>query len=143
MQRILIGTDGSEGAQRALRTAAQLSKATAAELLIVTVSQPRLSGSQISEAEDRGFAPGNLLELTTRRIAQDARELAINLGAAQTRIIDAAGDAAIVLIDIAVSEGVDMIVVGRRGRGRLAGLLLGSVSQKLASLAPCSVLIVP
>jgi nucleotide-binding universal stress UspA family protein len=36
-----------------------------------------------------------------------------------------------------------MLVLGRRGRGRLAGLLLGSVSQKLASLAPCSVVIVP
>ena len=37
----------------------------------------------------------------------------------------------------------DMIVVGRRGRGRLLGLLIGSVSQKLVSLAPCKILVVP
>ena len=36
-----------------------------------------------------------------------------------------------------------MLVVGRRGRGRLSGLLLGSVSQKVASLAPCIVIVVP
>ncbi|MFZ1101539.1 MAG: universal stress protein [Hyphomicrobiaceae bacterium] len=33
--------------------------------------------------------------------------------------------------------------MGRHGRGRLAGLLLGSVSQKIASLAPCAVILVP
>jgi nucleotide-binding universal stress UspA family protein len=35
------------------------------------------------------------------------------------------------------------VVVGRRSRGRLAGLLLGSISQKIASFASCIVMIVP
>ena len=52
-------------------------------------------------------------------------------------------DPAEAIIEAARVGQADTIVIGRRGRGRLAGLLLGSVSQKVASLAPCIVTIVP
>ena len=41
------------------------------------------------------------------------------------------------------AKNIEAVVVGRRGRGTLARLLLGSVSQKLATLAPCIVIICP
>ena len=47
------------------------------------------------------------------------------------------------IIDIAQEKGVDAIIVGKRGAGRVAGLLLGSVSQKLVSLSPVPVTVVP
>jgi nucleotide-binding universal stress UspA family protein len=53
------------------------------------------------------------------------------------------GDPAEVIVEIARAEQMEAIVIGRRGRGRLAGLLLGSVSQKVASLASCIVIVVP
>lgn len=56
--------------------------------------------------------------------------------------IAAWGDPAETILECA-REAVDLVVLGRRGRGRLAGLLLGSVSQKLVSLAPCAVMVVP
>jgi nucleotide-binding universal stress UspA family protein len=51
----------------------------------------------------------------------------------------AGDDAALEITDFALAQDIDLIVVGSRGRSRLPGLLPGSVSQKLAIYAPCSV----
>jgi nucleotide-binding universal stress UspA family protein len=47
------------------------------------------------------------------------------------------------VFDVARDVGADVIVVGTRGRGPLAGLLVGSVTQRLLHVAPCPVLAVP
>ena len=52
------------------------------------------------------------------------------------------GEPASALIDYANNAGVDLIVMGRRGRGRMEGLVIGSVSAKLTSHANCPVLTV-
>jgi nucleotide-binding universal stress UspA family protein len=52
------------------------------------------------------------------------------------------GDPAQEIITVAQDRQADLIVVGSRGRGRLAGLLLGSVAQKVISLAHCPVVVV-
>jgi len=52
------------------------------------------------------------------------------------------GDPAEVLIEVAQTRETNVIVMGSRGLGKLAGLLLGSTSQKVVSHAPCAVLIV-
>jgi len=64
-------------------------------------------------------------------------------GAVGVEIMGMAGDPAKALIKIAKERNVDAVVLGRRGRGQLEGLLLGSVSQKLSCLAPCAVIVVP
>jgi nucleotide-binding universal stress UspA family protein len=48
-----------------------------------------------------------------------------------------------VIAELARRSQADMIVMGTRGRGQVAGLLLGSVTQRLLHLAPCPVLAVP
>ena len=52
------------------------------------------------------------------------------------------GDPAETIIEVARTRSSDLIIIGARGMGKLAGLLLGSTSQKVLSLAPCPVLII-
>ena len=141
--RILAATDGSESAGRAVERAAELGKALGAELVIVTVGPDRLSAAEASEAARDGIAEGDLLERFAREILLDASKRARERGVPGARTLHAVGDPAQVLLDRARREQPGTVVVGRRGRGRLAGLLLGSVSQKLVSLAPCAVVVVP
>src|SRR5512139_1896302 len=137
MRRILVATDGSENAIRAVEAAARLSKYLGAELLIATVGAGRLSPSEIAEAGRDGMSEGEALEMISREVLADAEKRARREGASEVRVLECVGDPSRIVLDLARSEHVDIIVVGRRGRGRLAGLVFGSVSQKLVSLAPC------
>ena len=143
MKRVLVATDGSEGADRALTTAAELAKATAAELVIVNVEQGRLSENVEAMRETEQASVDEILYAVSTEILTRAQKKAAALGVAKIRTYSGLGDASGFILEVAKNEQPDILVVGRRGHGRLMGLLIGSVSQKLASLAPCKVLVVP
>jgi len=142
MQKILAATDGSRGGNRAVIFAAQLAKAIGAALSIVTVGGS-FSGAELRRMARTEGGVGEALELISNQVLNQARMRAKRVGVFKIKLQTGWGDAAEVIIETARREKADVIVIGRRGRGRLAGLLLGSVSQKIASLAPCIVMIVP
>ena len=142
MRHILIATDGSEAANRALDAAAGFAKATGSKLSILTVGG-NLSGDEMRQLARAEKDIGAALNSMSDRILIDARKRASAIGAPDVATEVRWGDPTEAIIAAARTGNVDAIVVGRRGRGRLTGLLLGSVSQKVASLAPCVVMIVP
>lgn len=143
MKVIMAGTDGSEGAERAVSVAADLAKAVDGVLLLVNVEESGLSQRQLRTIDRLHINEGDALEGISDRILAKADARARARGATKVETMRCAGDPAEMLIKIAKDKHADAVVVGRRGRGQLEGLLLGSVSQKLASLAPCVAVIAP
>ena len=142
MASIMVATDGSSGAVRAVEVAAELAKALACDLLIVTVAD-HLSGEEVRQLPQTGVSTGAVLQALTDQMLRAAESCARELGAPRVEVRTCWGDVTQSLLDIAANGSTKMIVVGRRGRGQLANLLLGSVAQKLVCLAPCPVVVVP
>jgi nucleotide-binding universal stress UspA family protein len=135
---IVVGVDGSEPSRAAVRWAAAEGHGRGVGLLVVTCwsypmlpwgpYQPPLSG-QSFEDEAHQVAESEVQEVLGPDRASLDIEIAVLEGAASLRLLD-------------YDQAADMIVVGSRGRGGFAGLLLGSVSQHLAEHARCPVVIV-
>ena len=145
MNRLLVATDGSEGATRAVRFAAGMAANYGAELLIINVvggyGLPGTILREFSEAQNAWF--DELLATNSRRILQDARNSALEVEAKIVALDSRRGEVVRVILDIARERDCDAIIVGKRGEGQVEAVLLGSVSQKLVSLADRVVMVVP
>ncbi len=138
-KKVIWATDGSESADRALDLATSLVSQNGSELLVVhsveVIAGPGGHGAYPEDADE---------DDRVAKISRQAKELADRGVNAKLRIVQGGTTgAAHVLGDVATEEGADLIVVGTRGHTALAGLLLGSVTQRLLHIAPCPVLVVP
>ena len=119
-RRIIVGFDGTEGAQRALESAVHL-MGYGSTLTVVTVAPDGGNGGRDVLANAREFLLGRLVTATyVERFGQPAEEL-----------VGAAGEL-----------GADLVVVGRRGGKDGVRNEPGSVSADVVRFAPCDVLVV-
>jgi nucleotide-binding universal stress UspA family protein len=133
--RIVVGVDGSEGAKAALRWAAQLARTNGAGLDIVAAWDfPSIYG--VAAVPDM-MSPQTDIE---KSLARTIDEVFGDDRPADLRLKVLEGSATDILLT--VSKGALMLVVGNRGLGGFAGMLLGSVSARVAEHASCPVLVV-
>jgi nucleotide-binding universal stress UspA family protein len=141
---ILVGTDGSETAQTAVRRAIELATGLQASLQIVSayepVADPRLPGGQLDAPEDVQWMINPHEEAVA--LLEQAHAEAMQAGVAKVETFARQGDAADAILDVAEENGCDLVVVGNKGMTGAKRFLLGSVPNKVSHHAPCSVLIV-
>jgi nucleotide-binding universal stress UspA family protein len=140
-ESIVVGTDGSERADRAVGEAVRLAKALGAELHVVSAYEP-LRGAKIAGAPEGAAAvwaplPDSTVESTLSQTAASARlkgDLEVITHAVRK-------DPAAALLSVAAEVGADLIVVGNHGMHG-PKRLLGSVPNEISHKARCNVLIV-
>jgi nucleotide-binding universal stress UspA family protein len=134
---IIWATDGSEDADRALPTALELTAEADGRLLVVHANE-RLGGRA-------GGAPvlADEEDLQSKLVSKVNDLVESGVNASFQVVSGLSTDPADLIASVAKESGADLIVVGTRGHGRVAGMLLGSVTQRLLHVAPCPVLAVP
>jgi nucleotide-binding universal stress UspA family protein len=140
---IVVGTDGSQTAQRAVKEAAELARQTGAELQLVSAYEPvpqsRLRTEQMEAPDDiaHTVGPREDVDAILRQAAEEVKDTGVNV-----RTFARQGEPADAILDVAEEEKADLIIVGNKGMTGAKRFLLGSVPNKVSHHAPCSVLII-
>lgn len=171
IRSIVIAVDGSEHGAKALAWAAELARKHEARIVLThCLLHGTAIGELYAISERLGFAdavkadleaaeaatvetaalggsvlvpivPDSILRKVGDKILEySARSVGGPPPQVDTRISD--GDAADAIIECAQQAQADLVVIGSRGLGRVAGLFLGSVSQKVLQSVTCACLIV-
>jgi nucleotide-binding universal stress UspA family protein len=135
---IVVGVDGSAASLEALRWAARQARLTGAPLLALTAWAFPEHPTPFGIVPDIPLPPDELDQVRAR--LEETTRAVVGADDVVVRSTVVPGDAATVLLRAA--EDAQLLVVGSRGRGTFAGVLLGSVSAHVAHHAPCPVVVV-
>jgi len=139
---IVVGVDGSEHSQRAIKWCADHARALDASVVVVHVmEQPIYAGNIYPMVPPIPMSAAQRDEL--RDVIADDWCKALSEAGVAHRVVLIDGYPAEALMQTATHEHAELIVTGRRGRGGFAELLLGSTSHTLSHHSTCPVVIVP
>ena len=138
MNAIVVGTDGSPGAEAAVQKVIELARGSGATIHVVcaypgTSTLERITMTARTDPADLRGVAADVLARDERRFREAGFEVEKHVRE---------GDPANVLIDVATEQDADLIAVGARGSTGVRRFMLGAVSSKLAHHAPSSLLIV-
>ena len=142
---ILVATDASPAANRALDLGADLAAKYGVTLSILYVARDMQLPAEVSGMAELKQLAGPRREvflLVGQRIISDARKRAQSMGVERIDTAVAEGDPAGQIINHAEARGVNLIVMGTRGLGQMKSMLLGSVSRKVINSTDISCLVV-
>ena len=133
---IVLAVDGSESSDMAVAAAADLARESGGRIVAVHIKEMiagRFAGpAHVDEADLQAKIRGQVKEL-----ADSGLDITLEMHSTMT------GGPAPAVAETAAREGADVIVAGTRGHTALAGVIVGSVAQRLLHLAPCPVLVIP
>ena len=142
-QRIVVGTDGSETAGKAVAQAVELAAAVGATIDLVSAYEPvpdaRLREERTAVPDDVSWMvnPREDVDATLGAAAELAEEKGVTIERHARQ-----GDPADAILDVAEEQNADLIIVGNKGMTGAKRFLLGSVPNKVSHHAPCSVMII-
>lgn len=144
-KKILVAVDGSKSCFNAMDKAIELQKLTDAEIYLICVYKHHsLFEASLSIGRPEGMdIPDKVLSEYAKGVVNHAKEIAKEKGAVKVRGFVKAGRPSTVIVKFAKDKDVDLIVLGTSGtHSDKDGMLLGSVSHRVASRASCPVLVV-
>ena len=140
--RIVVGVDGSQGSKTALKWAMNQAHLTGATVEAITTWQDPAQYGTAFGWTSAAFEGDTYATTMVKALDDTVAEVAAQMPQPATVLAQVVeGHPAEALLHAAA--GAQLLVVGSRGHGSFAGIVLGSVSQHCVQHAPCPVVVVP
>lgn len=137
--KILAALDQSIYATLVLKKAMEIADKEGAELTALTISNAPFTNLYLGELS------GEFLDRIRKGVEESVQRIKEQAKAAQAKVevvVQESPSPAEAIVEYAEKHGIDLIVIGNKGAGAVERFLIGSVSSKVITHSPCSVMVV-
>jgi nucleotide-binding universal stress UspA family protein len=135
--KILVANDGSEGGNKALSAAIALARQLRAALYMISVEELPRFPTTIDELIEEKAEANQRFDRVIEHARAQAKAARVEL---EARVV--AGHALPRIVEFVEREGCDLLIVGFMGHSALYNRIIGSTTDRLVDLAPCSILVI-